>query len=123
MCCHARKIETRTKSLVGCCADGIYNEQSGPNKDLTTVLLPYFYSVLVLVGVVLSLSTFPIFLSTGAGLLAAMRPVFLLFALLALIFAVDAREDRVARLKRQLLARQSPFKGPTTVTTTRTAET
>lgn len=52
-----------------------------------------------------------------------MRALFLLFALLALIFAVDAREDRVARLKRQLLARQSPFNGPTTVTTTRTAET
>ncbi|CAE6439091.1 hypothetical protein ACGC1H_006910 [Rhizoctonia solani] len=53
-----------------------------------------------------------------------MRAILFVFAVLAIVLGVvDAREDRVARLKRKLLARQAPFNGPTTVTTTRTAQT
>ncbi|KDN33529.1 hypothetical protein RSAG8_13376, partial [Rhizoctonia solani AG-8 WAC10335] len=53
-----------------------------------------------------------------------MRVIFFVFAVLAIVLGVvDAREDRVARLKRTLLARQTPFNGPTTVTTTRTVQT
>ncbi|KAG8690556.1 hypothetical protein FRC08_010494 [Ceratobasidium sp. 394] len=68
----------------------------------------------------------------GAGLpsfvrwsrFSVMRSFILFFSVFAILFAAaGAREDRVARLKRQLLARQGPFNGPTTVTTTRTAET
>ncbi|CAE6454998.1 unnamed protein product [Rhizoctonia solani] len=53
-----------------------------------------------------------------------MRAILFVFVVLAIVLGVvDAREDRVARLKRMLLARQAPFNGPTTVTTTRTAQT
>jgi hypothetical protein len=86
----------------------------------------------VLVAALHTLLTVFLFLFAGAGLpsffhwsrFLAMRVFIFFFAVFALLLAaVDAREDRVARLKRQLLTRQSPFNGPTTVTTTRTAET
>ncbi|KAG8712595.1 hypothetical protein FRC09_019687 [Ceratobasidium sp. 395] len=58
---------------------------------------------------------------------SVMRPFIFFFSVYAIFFAVvvGAREDRVARLKRQLLNKrqEGAFKGPTTVTTTRTAET